>query len=73
MRVLRFELLLSLCEKSVSCLGRFLICSVEDCLIKDAWFFGQLLSAELEEGYSSAWIRLMYQSLSSLGFLRNLP
>lgn len=33
----------------------------------------QLLSVELEEGFSSAWIRLMYQSLSSLGFLRNLP
>lgn len=28
-----------LCEKSVLCLGGFVICSVEDCLIKDAMVF----------------------------------
>lgn len=40
---------------------------------KRHWVWGQLLSVDPEEGFSSAWIRLMYQSLSSPGFLRNLP
>lgn len=31
------------------------------------------LSLEQETGLSFTWIRLMYQSLSSLGFLKNLP
>lgn len=68
--------MLSLCEKCILCLEGFVICSVEKRLIKDTLFFwwgGQLLSVELEEGVSSAWIRLMYQSLSSPGVLRNLP
>lgn len=43
--------MLSLCEKCVLCLGAFVICSVEECLIKDTGFGGQLLSGEPEEGF----------------------
>lgn len=52
--------MLSLGEKYILCLGGLAICLDEKRLIKETWFWGPLLSVELEEGFSSAWIRLMY-------------
>lgn len=73
-RVLQLRLSAFFFVRNVFYVGGFVLCSVEERLVKDTCFLGeQLLSVEVEEGFSWAGLRLMYQSLSSPGFLRNLP